>query len=234
MTETTALKGRIGVIVAARTGSTRLPGKALRLLGGKPMILFLLERIQATREAHEIILATTSMAEDDGLAETVEKAGFSVFRGANEDVVQRYVDAAGAFGLDCVVRVTGDCPFVNAETLDHCLSGAHRLAPFDLASTKGRFPVGIDYEIYMASTMAQLNMGGELDADDREHLTLFMYHHQDRFRLAGLEPRPEWRSERQFTVDTVKDYERALEVVKRFGRNDFSIADLVSGEAGED
>lgn len=229
-----ASMSRVGTVVAARTGSSRLPRKALLPLGEYPMILFLLERIRATREASKVILATTTLPEDDELTRVVGDAGFLVFRGTNEDVVARYVDAAQAYDLDYVVRVTGDCPFVDAETLDHCLISARQHIPFDLASTKGYFPVGIDYEIYKASVMAGLHAAGTLDAADREHLTLHMYNQSDRFKLAFLEPRSEWRSNKTFTVDTWDDYVRAQEIVMQMGRTNFTIAELVDRVSHED
>lgn len=229
-----ASMSRVGTVVAARTGSSRLPRKALLPLGEYPMILFLLERIRATQEASKVILATTTLPEDDELTRVVGDAGFLVFRGTNEDVVARYVDAAQAYDLDYVVRVTGDCPFVDAETLDHCLISARQHIPFDLASTKGYFPVGIDYEIYKASVMAGLHAAGTLDAADREHLTLYMYNHSDRFKLAFLEPRFEWRSKKTFTVDTRDDYVRAQKIVMRMGRPNFTIAELVDCVSHED
>jgi spore coat polysaccharide biosynthesis protein SpsF len=229
-----ASMSRVGTVVAARTGSSRLPRKALLPLGEYPMILFLLERIRATQEASKVILATTTLPEDDELTRVVGDAGFLVFRGTNEDVVARYVDAAQAYDLDYVVRVTGDCPFVDAETLDHCLISARQHIPFDLASTKGYFPVGIDYEIYKASVMAGLHAAGTLDAADREHLTLHMYNQSDRFKLAFLEPRSEWRSNKTFTVDTWDDYVRAQEIVMQMGRTNFTIAELVDRVSHED
>lgn len=219
--------GRIGVVVAARTGSTRLPGKALLPLAGKPMILFLLDRIRASRLCDVILFATTTLAEDDYLAATVELAGYSVFRGANDDVVARYVEAAGAYRLDHVARITGDCPFVDAESLDYCFEQAVSLAPFDLVTTKGEFPVGIDYEIYNAATMSKLHKSEGLGKEDREHLTLHLYRHPERFRMKQLQPRNEWRCRHTFTVDTAQDYHRALEIVKRFGP-DFTVTQIAA------
>jgi spore coat polysaccharide biosynthesis protein SpsF len=198
------------------------------------MTLFLLERIRTAKEVSAIIFATTTLPDDDELARLVGDAGFPVFRGANEDVVARYVDAAQTYELDYVVRITGDCPFVDAETLDYCLTSARQQMPFDLASTKGRFPVGIDYEVYRASVMAGLHESGKLDAADREHLTLFMYHHPDLFSFVALEPRPEWLSNRSFTVDTPGDYWIAQKIVERLGQNNFTIAELVDQEKNED
>lgn len=220
------MSDRFGVIVGARTGSNRLPGKALLHIGGRPMIIFLLERIRVTQGVSKIIFATTMLPEDDELAQVVEDAGFTVFRGANQNVVERYVDAAQDYDFDYVVRVTGDCPFVDAETLDYCLISARQQMPFDLASTKGRFPVGIDYEIYKASVMAGLHAAGKLDASEREHLTLYMYKHSDRFKLVSLEPRAEWLSNETFTVDNQEDLDSAREVVTQLGRSSFTITEL--------
>jgi spore coat polysaccharide biosynthesis protein SpsF len=220
--------GRVGVIVAARTGSTRLPGKALRRLGGKEMILFLLERIRESREADVIVFATTTLSEDDVLAACVAGTGYPVFRGANADVVARYVAAAREYNIDTVVRVTGDCPFVDAQTLDFVIAAARLAAPFDLVTTKGAFPVGIDYEIYPAALMAKLDAGNALSELDREHLTYHLYQHPDAYRIHIVEPRPQWRYDAQtFTVDTIDDFGVAEKTVGLMGKGDFSVTELI-------
>lgn len=220
--------GSIGVIVAARTGSSRLPGKVLRPLGGVPMILFLLSRLAAARSVTQIVLATTDLVADNDLTRVVEDAGYPVFRGEQNDVVRRYVNAARHYAFDHVVRVTGDCPFVDAETLDYCVRQAAQRSPFDLATTKGCFPVGIDFEIYPAPLMAQLDHSGLLDASEREHLTLHLYDTPNDYKVIKLEPLPAWRTSAHFTVDTEADYARVEALVSVLGCNDFSIADLVS------
>ncbi len=183
---------KFGVIVAARSGSARLPRKGLRPLQGVPMIVFLFRRILPSKLADKIIFATTDLTEDDELASTVGSEGVPVFRGANDDVVKRYVDAATSFNMSYVVRVTGDCPFVDAQTLDYCLDQCRKLGPFDLASTKGLFPVGIDYEIYNAEAMRKLHESGLLTPGDREHPTKYIYDHAGDFNIEKLMPPPGW------------------------------------------
>ena len=117
------------------------------------MIQFLLDRLRGTRLGGEVIFATTERADDDELARTVGDLGVPVFRGADADVVERYVGVAQAFGLDFIVRVTGDCPFVDAESLDACLAQWSPSSEADIVSTKGVFPVGIDYELFSVATM---------------------------------------------------------------------------------
>ncbi|MDP6478399.1 MAG: NTP transferase domain-containing protein, partial [Nitrospinaceae bacterium] len=219
---------KYGVIIAARMGSRRLPGKALLTLKGLPMIVFLIRRLLGTKLADGIFLATTNLAEDDILAAVVSAEGIKVFRGKRDDLVQRYVDAAEKFGIEYVVRVTGDCPFVNAESLDYCLKKCEEWGDFDLASTKGEFPVGIDFEIYNHLQMRKLCRNKTLSLKDREHLTLYFHRNRNRFNVKKIVPKKRWiHRESTFTVDTPDDYMRAEELAEHLLRDDFSIEELI-------
>lgn len=215
--------GRVGVVVAARTSSTRLPGKALLPLQGVPMLSFLLRRLRPMKSG-VLVLATTDLAVDDELVALAGRENTAVFRGDESDLVARYVGAAALFGLDTVARVTADCPFVDAETVDWCIGRATELDHFDLATTKGRFPVGLDVEIYPAERMAALAAGGKLSPAEREHLTLHFYDHSDEFAVRKIALPPDWAAtDRHFTVDTKNDYEDARQIAARIGAIDFSV-----------
>lgn len=207
---------RYGVIVAARTGSSRLPGKALLPLRGLPMLAYLLRRLKTSSRAGRLILATTDLPGDDALQQLADKEAVPVFRGSRDDLVARFVAAEQVYPSQYVVRVTADCPFVDGATLDHCLAQCDALGSFDIATTKGRFPVGVDFEIYRSATMARLHNQADLDAQDREHLTLHMYRHRDRFSFKELSAPPGWPSAgRSFTVDTPDDYAFAAALADR-------------------
>lgn len=228
------MNGRMGVVVAARTGSSRLPGKALMPLAGIPMVAFLLRRLAPARRADALILATTDLPADDCLADLAAAEGIAVYRGSSPDVVARYVGAAEAFQLDWVARVTADCPFVDARLLDTCFAACDDGEAFDLASTKTRFPVGIDVEIYSAARMAEAYRSGQMDAADREHLTKYFYDRPDRFALRLIEPPPEWRPRgpQSYTVDTQADYQAAVALLARAGGAwDTSLTDLLAADA---
>lgn len=221
--------GNIGIIVSARIASRRLPGKALLPLNGRPMVLFLLERLKPL-QGGKLGFATTDLASDDALAATVADAGVPVFRGSAEDLVARHVAAAAAFGFDTVGRVTGDCPFVNAEMVDYCLEQAAGLAPFDLATTKTAFPVGLDIELYPTALIQRLHHEANLTGEEREHLTLHLY--RGGFDVRLLQPRADWPATSQtFTVDTREDYERAAALAGRFAGAEFPLADLLQRAA---
>lgn len=223
--------GRVGVIVAARTASSRLPGKALLALGGLPMIVFMLRRLGALKRG-TLVLATTELASDDQLAAIVAGEGIPVFRGAGADVVRRYGDAARHFGFETIVRLTGDCPFLDAAMVDGCIADAEAAGPFDIATTKGAYPVGLDAEIYEAALLARLDAGNALTAQDREHLTLRLYRNPGEFLVRTLEPPPDWpKVDQHFTVDTPLDYENACAIVTRMGSHDFSVQEMLEALA---
>lgn len=222
---------RFGVIVAARSGSTRLPGKALLPLDGVPMIVFLLRRIRPSMQADAIIFATTDLPEDDKLASIVAKEGFEVFRGANQDVVARYVTAAQHYGLDYIVRITGDCPFVDSESLDYCISKCKNFDKFDIASTKRHFPVGIDYEIFKSDILYSLHESKKLTSEEREHLTLHFYNNSHSFSVQEIYPPQEWKSDKTFTVDTKDDYLFACALAERLSHINGPFATIASALA---
>ena len=218
--------GKVGVVVAARTASSRLPGKALLPFGDLPMILFLLRRLCMLRDA-QVVVATTTLDSDNELATLVEQSGVSVFRGDAKDLVQRYCDVAQHFGFDTVVRITADCPFVDSELVNWCLCWAAKSSNWDLATTKGQFPVGLDAEVYRADLMRDLNDAQELTEDEREHLTLRLY--DNKYKLLRISPPMEWpASSKTFTVDTQSDYERNLGIVKTFKGGNFALKNLLS------
>ena len=111
------MSDQVVVILQARTGSSRLPGKVLAELAGRPMLEFLLERLMRCDSVDRCILATTELAEDDCLAELGDSLGLTVVRGSQQDVLSRFVLALEHTDAPIIVRITGDCPFVDPGLL---------------------------------------------------------------------------------------------------------------------
>lgn len=219
---------KTGVIVAARTGSSRLPGKALLPLLGIPMVSFLIRRLKPSTRTDCLMLATTRKPEDDRLEKLAGEEQITCFRGDENNLIKRYLDAARKYDIDRIVRVTADCPFVSAETLDHCLALCDEQTEYDLASTKKLFPVGVDYELFSLKRLAHLNDHCRPTEEEREHLTLHMVNHPEKFNIMKLSPQPQWRWQgRDFTVDTRPDYEWAASLTATLGSIDFSLAELL-------
>lgn len=216
----------IGVIVSARCDSKRLPKKVLLPLNGKPLIIFLLDRLKKSKNIKKLVLATTLKESDNQLVKIVENCGYDVFRGNENNLISRYVEATRKYSLDYVIRVTGDCPLVDYESLDYFIRKAISNFPFELATTKGFFPVGIDFEMYPSEIMEKINKLKNLNAADKEHLTLYFYKNREKFKIVDVYPKNHWITSNKFTVDTIEDYIKIKDIIKRY--DNFNCDDIKS------
>lgn len=129
-----------GIFLSVREKATRFPGKVLKPLGGKPLTVFLLERLATSRRANKVVLTTSTDPRDRVLCELAEAAGFAFFCGSPDDKLLRYRDAARAFDLDYAVIVDGDDPFVSIEHIDSIIAhNAERPTDFTVC---GDLPLG--------------------------------------------------------------------------------------------
>lgn len=207
--------GRVGIIISVRSNSSRLPRKALLKLMGITTLSFLIRRLKTSVRVEEIILATTNLSQDDELAEIGKNEKIKVYRGSLDNVVERNVLAAEEYGIETVVRITGDCPFVSGELVDFSIESLSQ-ENFDLYSTKGKFPIGLDVEIYRAFQMKNLHNSLVLNDKHREHLTLYFYENFENFRIYPINPPNEWKTEKVFTIDSFEDYNFACQLVSNF------------------
>lgn len=208
----------IGIVLQARMGSSRLPGKVLKPLAGVPMLGCVIRRLGSARRAGPTFLATTDLAADDAVAALGAERGCAVFRGSEADVLDRYYQCAKAHGLDSIVRATGDNPFVDAEELD-------RLVDFYLAEGldyAGAFaelgcplPKGIGLEIMGFKTLETAWKEGKAP-HHREHVNEFILENPDRFAIAAPPCPPEKAApDLSFTVDTPDEFARAEAFIRR-------------------
>jgi spore coat polysaccharide biosynthesis protein SpsF len=193
------------IVVSARMASTRCPGKALVPLAGRPLLQVLLERVADARGVAGVALATSRHPENDPLAELAARAGVRVFRGDEEDVLRRHLDAARELGADHVVRVTGDNPLTDVETLER-LVALHASEKADYTYVPGdALLMGILSEVISREALARSWEKGE--ARHRSELvTLYVKEHPDAFRIAlGELPPGLYRPEYRLTVDEPDD-----------------------------
>ena len=167
-------KPRVVAIIQARMGSTRLPGKSLADISGKPLIIRVLEQVAAAPGVDAVVLATTTDPADDPLAELVAAHDFSVFRGHPTDVLSRYAAAASAANADVVVRVTGDCPLISPDTVSEAV-GRFLEASAAYASNTNPYsrPDGQDVEVFGRDVLERANREAASELD-REHVTAWI------------------------------------------------------------
>jgi spore coat polysaccharide biosynthesis protein SpsF len=209
-------------IIQARTGSTRLPGKVLLPLLGEPVLLHVVRRVARARSLDAVVVATTTMPDDDAIVDLGHESGWLVERGSETDLLGRYLQAAHAHDADRVVRITSDCPLVDPDVIDEVV-GALGSSGADYASNTlepRTYPRGLDVE---AMTLAALEVAGLEDANpaSREHATPFLYRHPERFRLSGVRL-PTDLSAHRWTLDTPEDLELIRRIYGAIGHDRFA------------
>jgi spore coat polysaccharide biosynthesis protein SpsF len=202
-------------VLQARMSSTRLPGKVMKDLLGRPMIDRQIERLRRAEALDRLVVATSDDASDDPLAEHLEREGVDVFRGPLADVLARFSGAVERFGpAQHIVRLTADCPLADWRVLDQVvrlhLAEANDYTSNDLVRT---FPHGLDVEIVRADALA-MAVRDASDPAEREHVTPFVYNRPEWFKLGCLTQAQDQSAER-WTVDTPNDLAFVRRVYER-------------------
>ncbi len=220
---------KVVAIVQARMGSTRLPGKVLMDLAGRPVLARCLERLARAQRLDQIVVATTTLPGDQILADWCQAEGWPLFRGHPEDLLDRYFQAAKAHQAQVVVRCTSDCPLIDPGLVDQVVEEfLARLPGVDYASTRlprYHYPRGLDTEVM---TMEVLERTWREDQNPawREHVTPYIYMHPERFNIHGV-MHPEDYSRFRLTVDTPQDLELIRLLYRHFGHDRFTWLEAV-------
>jgi len=204
---------KTGVIVQMRIDSTRLPGKALLPLAGTTLAGAVMRRLRGI-PADEYILAS----DRDGaqaLGHTAKSMGFTVFAGPKDDVLARFAMAAGSFGLDRVIRATGDNPFVSVELAHIAITIADATCA-DYVGLEG-MPTGMGIEVVGTPALFRSAESAK-SVYDREHVCPFIYGHPESFKLERPQcPQSHYFPMGRLTVDTAVDYDEALAIYEALG-----------------
>ncbi len=207
---------RVAGIIQARMGSTRLPGKVLRLLGDTTVLGHVIRRCRCVDNLDVVVVATTTAEKDAAIVSTAEKEGALVFRGSEEDVLDRYYNAARDAGAEVVVRITSDCPLLDPSVVralvQRYVAGQDLAPPVDyVCNTLERtFPRGLDAEVFSSAALERAWRMAALPAE-REHVTPYIYRHPELFRCENYR-NPADLSSLRWTLDTEDDW-RLLEAI---------------------
>ncbi len=214
-------------IVQARCSSSRLPGKVIKNIAGKPMIIHELERLTRSRFIDKIVVATSIENSDDYLAEIVTAAGFSVFRGNLEDVLDRYYRCAQKYKAQHVVRITGDCPVIDWRIVDFAIKN-HLEHGNDYTKLSDDYPDGLDTEVITFSAMEEAWQRAVL-LSEREHVTLYLRNCAERYRIEIL-PCPQNLGAMRWTVDEDQDFMFISKIFSELyeENRDFGMKDILS------
>lgn len=216
-------------ILQARMGSSRLPGKVLANVLDQPLLAIMIGRVREARGLDGLVLATSYLRQDDPLADLAAHLGVPCFRGAEDDCLDRYYRVAELFDPDHIVRLTGDCPLLDAAFLGWVINEyVSADPPYDYvdSSVSKSFPIGIAVEVFSRAALVAA-WAEDDDMRTREHVTPFIYKHPERFGVHHLVSQRDLSGLR-LTVDTAEDLALVRLVFEFFGHTRFSWEDAVA------
>lgn len=202
---------QVAIIIQARMGASRLPGKPLKEVLGKPLLFYLIERLKKC--AMKIVVATTQQVQDESIASYAQSREVDVVLGDEEDVLSRYWLAAEKANCDVIVRITADCPLMDPQlVLQFVREFLSNYSSLDyLSNTLVRsYPRGLDIEVFSKKALQRALQEAKAP-EEREHVTPYFYRHPESFRLKNVLYHHDESSHR-WTVDTLEDFE----LIRRF------------------
>lgn len=230
--ETDVRSSQVIAIVQARMGSSRLPGKVLADIGGKPMLYRVVIRVRRAQYVGQVVVATTTDSNDDLVAEYCRSVGFPCYRGEPMDVLDRYYQVACLFDAHTIIRITGDCPLIDPVEVDRTISSffqqkvdfaANRLPP----PWKRTTPIGLDTEVVSFSALAQAWREAQAK-HEREHVMPFFYEQEGRFKTLLVDSERDL-SHLRLTVDSDQDLILVRNIYQHFDNSDqFSLDEVVT------
>jgi spore coat polysaccharide biosynthesis protein SpsF (cytidylyltransferase family) len=224
---------RIVTIVQARMGSARLPGKVLADVAGRPMLGRVVQRANLASLSNGVVVATTEDPLDEMVEQYCRTLDVPCFRGSQLDVLKRYTACARHFGADAIVRITADCPLIDASLIDQVIATFLETS-VDYASNRRfgspqpvhSFADGLDVEVFTLASLETADSEARADYD-REHVTPFIWRQSGRFRLLHIQSPKEFR-QRGWTVDYPEDLEFVRRIFEHLGDRMFGYKEVLA------
>ena len=204
-------------------GSTRLPGKVLRDIAGRPMLSYQMERLRRVKRAERIVVATTDQPADDAVERFCRKEKIACVRGSEHDVLARYHLAIERFPADVVVRITADCPLIDPAIVDEAIAAYEPDYVSNMLEIT--YPYGMAVEVFSAQALREAHREAK-DPAEREHVTPFIWRRPQRYRLKSLTMAPNL-SHHRWTVDTPEDFELVSRLLKTL-KPHFTLQDVLA------
>lgn len=202
------MKNKIVSTIEARFASTRLPGKTLLKICGRPTLELIIERLKRSKFIDEVVVATTVNPDCDPIVDLAKKSEVGCYRGSEDDVLERVLEAAKHYKADIIVEITGDETLIDPKIVDQVIE-FYLKNDFDYVSNilNRCYPRGLDTQVFATSILEEVSRLTD-DPVDRENVSLYIYEHHQRYSLGSIEApeelnHPDWR----WTLDTKEDFE---------------------------
>ena len=209
------------VIIQARMGSTRLPGKVLKNYKGFNLLNVLIKRLKRSKKIDDIIIATTKSTEDDKIVKFCKLYSIKYFRGSKSNVLNRYFETAKKYNIENIIRITSDCPLIDPLIMDKMIDQFRKKKIDYLSNTypePSTYPDGMDIEIFNFNSLYLANKYS-IKKTEKEHVTLYM-RRSNKFRIYKENLRIN-KSNYRITVDYLKDFILFKKIIDKFGNKIF-------------
>ena len=217
----------ISCIIQARMGSSRLPGKVMKVLDDENTLLHhVINQLKNCQLIDEFIVATTNLEEDDIIIKYLEKNSIKYFRGESKDVLDRYFQCAKKFGCKIIVRIPADKPLIDPKLVDKCIE-IFNSKDYDYLTTflPPTFPIGSEVEIFSFKTLETTWMNAHLPSE-REHVTPFIYNHKEKFKIFNFSNKID-QSNFRWAVDRQEDFELVNSIISKIKKQPILIEDIL-------
>jgi len=206
----------IVVITQARVGSTRFPGKIMKEILGKKVLIHDLDRIKEMKTINKIVVATTDLEKDDSIINTVKKYNkdIGIYRGSEDDVLDRYYKAAKEFNANVIVRITSDCPLIDPNISDLVVETfLENKCDYCCNNMPRTYPHGLDTEVFSFEALERAWREAR-KSYEREHVTPYIRESPDKFKIINVRNNVDL-SNLRWTLDYPEDFEFITEIYKR-------------------
>ena len=208
------------IIIQARMGSSRLPGKVMLPLNGIPSIELMVKRLQRHEHLRRIVIATSTEPENDTLCDHMAGLSVAVFRGSEDDVLARFAECFEKHKAEVVIRLTADCPFIDPEIIIQLLDTYHAHG-VDYANLSPKFAEGLDAEVMSASSLLTAHKNAQKPSE-REHVTSYIRNNPSLFNIIEHGQAID-QSHYRFTIDAAADFQVATAIADHFGERCLTI-----------
>ncbi|KAB8135351.1 NTP transferase domain-containing protein [Gracilibacillus oryzae] len=219
---------KTAAIIQARMGSTRLPGKVLRQVLGKPLLSYQLERIRQAEKVDEIIVATTTEEIDDEIVHFCQSENILCFRGSEQDVLSRYYEASKLTDANVIVRLTSDCPLIDPEVIDKVIGAYTESSDYVSNVMQRTYPRGMDVEVFSKELLGKIHQYAKTESD-REHVTTYVRDQPDLFQVVDVLHDINY-SKLRLTIDTAEDFQLVKNIMEALNqvKPQFRLDDIIS------
>ena len=217
----------IGCIIQARMGSTRLPGKVMKIIDGKiPSISYTINQLKSCKSLDKIIVATTDLPEDDEIVHHLKNLKIDVFRGSSDDVLDRYFQCAKHYELSSIVRITADCPLIDPDIVDRGIE-IFKSGNYDyVTNTYPRtFPDGNETELFSINALEKAWNNSKLPSE-HEHVTPYFRNHSESFQIKNFIHDTDI-SYLRWTIDYNEDFELVKILISKIKFRPIHLKDIL-------